>query len=119
MASGDYVSEGDRINYTTGTATVSAGGVVVVRTGATGMIGVAVNDIAASGTGPAQIEGVFELTKKAGTANVFAVGDVVYWDAAEGNISAQASANAKAGIAWEAAVAGDVLCKVKLIPSKA
>ena len=120
MASGDYIGEGGRINYTAGTTAVSKGDVVVVRSGATGMIGVAIDDIAASGTGPVAIEGVFKITKSTATATgIFSVGDSLYWDVAGGHINSQASANVPAGICMEAAAAAATTVKIKLVPSKA
>lgn len=117
--SNTYDSKGNRVKVTAGTAGYSAGDVVVVRSGATGMVGVAVADIAASAVGEVEIEGVHVLTKATGTANVFATGDIAYYDVADGNFSKQASANIKAGIATEAAAAAATTVKIKLIPSKA
>lgn len=115
-----YIGEGSVLKYTAGTAAITANDVVVVRSGATGMIGVALTDIASSGTGSVAIEGVYEFTKATGTAlGVFDVGEIAYWDVAGGHINSQASANIKAGIVAEAAAAAATTVKVKLIPSKA
>ena len=115
-----YRGEGAIIMHTAGTAGRSSGDVVVVRTGATGMIGVATADAAASTAGPVAIEGVFELSKNVTSgAGVMAVGDILYWDIADGNISTQASANVKAGVCVKAAAAATTTVWVKLIPSKA
>ena len=114
-----YIGDGEVILWTAGSTAITANDVVVVRAGATGMIGVALADITALGTGSVAIEGVFTLTKKTGTANVFAVGDICYWDIAESNISKQASANVKAGVCVEASAKATTTIKVKLLPSKA
>lgn len=114
-----YLGKGDRIPYTAGTGGASSGDVVAMRTGATGFVGVIVADIAASGTGEADIEGVFRLTKATGSVNVFAIGDIVYWDVTDGNCQAVGSANIKAGVAVAAAAAAATTVDVKLIPSKA
>lgn len=114
-----YYGRGDVISYTAGSAGIDADDVVVVRTGATGMIGVALDDIAATEAGPVQIEGVFTLPKATGSVNAMAVGDIVYWDVADGNCQKVASANVKAGICVVAAVAAATTVQVKLIPSKA
>jgi len=120
MAAGDFKGSGDRIVWTAGSTAITAGSVVVVRSGATGMIGVALTDIAATGTGVVQIEGEVELTKNTTTSTgVFTVGAIVYYDVADANVSTQASANIKVGIATEAAAAATTTVKVKLIPSKA
>lgn len=120
MAAGDFKGSGDRIVWTAGTTAITAGSVVVVRSGATGMVGIAVTDIAASGTGVVQIEGEVEVTKNTTSgAGVFAVGAIIYWDVADANFSTQASANIKAGICTEAAAAAATTAKIKLIPSKA
>lgn len=120
MAAGDYIGEGTRIQFTTGTTTYSKGDPVVVRSGATGMMGIALEDIAASGTGAVAVEGVFEVTKDTATATgVFSVGTSVYWDVAGGHFNTQASANVPAGVCVEAAAAAATTAKIKLIPSKA
>ena len=118
--SNTYRGPGDRVTVTAGTGGYSSGDVVVVRSGATGMIGVAVADIAASAEGEAEITGVHELTSSTSTSiGVFAVGDIVYWDVAGAHCNSQASANVKAGICMEASAAAATTVKVKLIPSKA
>lgn len=118
--SNTYIQRGDRIDYVNGTTAVSSGDTVVIRTGATGMIGVAVDDIAASGTGAVEITGVQKITKATTTAlGILALGDIAYWDIAGGHINSQASANIKAGIITTAAAAADTTANVLLIPSKA
>jgi len=120
MAAGDYKGESDKIQFTIGTVAIAKGGVVVVRSGATGMVGIAQEDITASGTGTVAIEGNFEVTKDTTSgAGVFAVGAIVYWDVADAKFSTQASANVKAGICAVAAAAADTTAVIKLIPSKA
>lgn len=120
MATGDFKGTGDRIQWTAGSTAIAAGDVVVVRTGATGMIGVALTDIAATETGTVVIEGEVELTKNTTSGSgVFAVGAILYWDVADGNLSTQASANIKAGICTRASAAAATTGFVKLIPSKA
>ena len=120
MAAGDYKGTGDRIQWTAGSVAIAAGDPVVVRSGATGMMGIALTDIAALGTGTVAIEGVFEVTKATTTAlGIFTNIQTVYWDVAGGHFNSQASANIPAGIAFGAAAAADTTMKIKLIPSKA
>ncbi len=115
-----YKGEGKRISITAGTAGRTSGDVVVVRSGATGMIGVSVTTVAASTAGEVEIEGVFKLTKDTTTTlGALTVGGIAYWDVAAGNVNSQASANIKIGIVMETVVAADTTVNVKLIPSKA
>lgn len=77
--SATYLRDGKRIVYSNTGSAISAGDVVSIAVGATGMIGVAVVDIAATtGTGAVDIEGVFTFVKTAGEA--FTQGQLVYWD---------------------------------------
>lgn len=111
---------GTRIVMTAPSGGVSAGDVVVVRSGATGMVGVALTTVSAGESYTVAITGRWRITKNTTTgAGAFSIGDVVYLDVADENVSSQASANVKAGMAAAAAVAADTTADVLLIPSKA
>lgn len=110
--------DGSTVRMTAPSGGYTSGQVVVVRSGATGMIGVVANDTAAGEEAVVHVDGEFLLPKKTGTAHAFSVGALGYWDVAEGNISSQASANVKAGIVTKAALAADTTVRIRLIPSK-
>jgi predicted RecA/RadA family phage recombinase len=114
-----YRGTGSRIRVTAPSGGYVNKQIIAVRTGATGMIGVVIAALAASAVGDVQIDGEWELPKTTGTAEVFAVGDILYWDVADGKLTKVASANIKAGICTEAAAAAATTAVVKLIPSKA
>ncbi|QNN23522.1 DUF2190 family protein [Planctomycetales bacterium ZRK34] len=112
--------EGQRLRATAPSGGVVVNQVVVIRSGATGMIGVAITAASAGEEYTVAITGVWRITKNTTTsAGVFSQGDVVYLDVADANVSSQASANIKAGIAAAAAAAAETTADVLLIPSKA
>jgi predicted RecA/RadA family phage recombinase len=81
------------------------------------MIAIAVTDIAATtGTGEICIggwpEGVHILTKKSG--DVFAIGDLVYWDSGNTRLTSTSSGNTRAGRVTEAAASAATTAKIKL-----
>jgi len=111
----NYVREGDSLQYTNTGSAISSGDEVVMND----VLGVALVDIAAStGTGEVAIEGVFTLTKVAGTAA--AVGETMHWDASGGgliNTITPASGDiSNACICVEAAASAATTVNVKLTP---
>ena len=108
----NYTQPGDVINYTCGSSEeVSSGDVVFVN----GIPGVALVDIGNDETGAVQITGVFEISKKADATHgaVFAVGEPVYYDAAEEE-AAKTAGLLFLGYAFEAATAADTTVNVLL-----
>ena len=88
----NYIQDGDILATTNGSGTdVDAGGVLVIGDS----IRVAVNDIAKTASGEAFAHGVFELP--ATTADNWADGDVLYWDASTGKLTDTAASNTVAG----------------------
>lgn len=79
------------------TAKVAAGEVIVSN----GQVLVAVNAAEANAENTYVFRGPVEFPKN--NAVAMAVGDVVYWDAGDGNINKTADANTKTGIVVEAA----------------
>ena len=75
MPQGVFVSSGECIDYTPGSA-VAAGDVVVQGD----LVGIATRPIAAGTTGALAVSGIFDIVKA--SATVFTVGQKVYWDAA-------------------------------------
>jgi len=91
------IQDGLRINYTNAGAAISAGDVVEL----TDCIAVAVGDIAAStGTGALDIDGVYEMTANAG--ETWTVGQSLYWDTGNDELTNVQGSNLPAGIAVEA-----------------
>lgn len=94
--------------WTNGTAAaVLSGAVVVVGT----LVGVALGDIAVGAEGELAIEEVWEATKEAPL--VIDQGDIVYWDAAAGEMD-KTNTNVKAGKAFAGAASAATTVLVKL-----
>jgi len=74
MPQGVFVSSGECIDYTPGSA-VTAGDVVIQGD----LVGIATRPIAAGTTGALAVSGIFDIVKASGT--VFTAGQKVYWDA--------------------------------------
>ena len=108
MAEATYVDTGEVILYTTVNA-VDKGDVVSLTT----RIGIAAEDIAALGTGPVAVEGVYEVPANA--TLVISTGDAVYWDVAEVAVNKTADDNIPAGWAVEGCGNGDTTVKIKLL----
>ena len=108
MAEATYVDTGEVILYTTVNA-VDKGDVVSLTT----RIGIAAEDIAALGTGPVAVEGVYEAPANA--TLVISTGDAVYWDVDDGNVNKTAENNTPAGWAVEPCGNGDTTVKIKLL----
>jgi len=113
MAANDFeatrVHEGDNIDYTPSGAAVSAGEVLMVGT----LLCVAARDIADGELGTLQTEGAFRIKKETGSVS-FALGDPVYWDAADNELNDDNVGNPKGGIALEAAGTSDATVLVKI-----
>ena len=106
-----YIQQGKNINYRNNTANPLKYGDVVVLTD---RIGVADVDIPVGGLGSVGLEGVFEVDAE-GTA-AFAVGQTVYWDAANKHVTATKAAlgSVLAGIVVEPKASADTMAYVKL-----
>lgn len=102
----NFVQKGDSLTVTFA-ADVSGGDVVVIGA----LIGVAAGSYLAGQDGVICTEGVFNLLKD---ASVFAVGDVVYYDAAANLVTSTATGNTLIGAATSAALTGDLSVKVYL-----
>lgn len=66
-----------------------------------GYLAIAHDDIAANATGPVHVEGVFSVTKAAGTA--WTAGQRIYYDATNSNFTPTQTGNQFAGLAFKAA----------------
>lgn len=107
MAIATFLSDGNRVNYTPGSA-VDAGAVVRQST----LIGVATSDIAANELGSIQVTGVIRIPKPTGGGTDYAAGSLIYWDVAdqEGNVdSANPLLGKSIAVSTTAATTLDVL----------
>lgn len=79
-ATATFYQEGYREDYSNAGSAISAGDIVVLASGTSGRVGVAVTDIAATtGTGVVQVKGVFYTTSKA-SGEAWTHGAVLYTD---------------------------------------
>lgn len=95
-----FVNAGNRIPYSNSGSAIASGDVVVLVAGASGYVGIAVTDIAATtGTGEICIggypEAVHVLAKHATEA--FTPGQVLYWDATNHRLTGSSTGNTRAG----------------------
>jgi len=97
--------QGDCLIDHTPSAAVAAGDVVVLND----LVCVAPRAIAANSLGAVAIEGVFSMPKASGAIGQ---GALVYWDAANGNITTTSTNNKRAGKAAKAAASGDASVQV-------
>ena len=91
-----FAYDGIRIPYSNSGSAIASGGVVVLVSGATGFIGIAVDAIAATtGTGVLEVRRAHTLTKKSG--DVFTAGQLVFWDATNSRLTTSSTGNTRAG----------------------
>lgn len=88
--------------------TVTSGSAIVVGD----TVGVALNSGVSGETIQVAICGVYELPKASGAISQ---GAVLYWDAANSNLTTTASTHKKAGIAFLDAASGDATVQLKLL----
>lgn len=101
------ITEGKMITYAHTAAVVSGQAVKIGN-----LLGVAATDGAANETVEYAISDVYELPKT--SADVVAIGALVYWNAAAGEITTVATGNLEAGRAYAAAGAGATKVQVLL-----
>jgi len=95
----NYVSEGDRLSFTSG-ADITSGAAVQVGS----LFGVASGDIANGAEGTILLAGIFQLDKAPSQA--WSVGAKVYWDATNWRATTVASGNTLIGAAAAAVGSG-------------
>jgi len=106
----DFLQEGNVIEITTDSSTeYSAGDVVVLGANA---VGIALVDIAKSGTGAVKLDGVYEIAAENDAA--FSVGDHLFWDDSNSELTATATDMVAAGICVEAKAEAGTSAKVLL-----
>lgn len=102
-----FIQEGAAVDYTP-VAITPAGSVVVQGE----LVGIVKHDIKASELGSIAVEGVFDIEKD--EATVFAAGDLVYWDATEGEAVTTALGNKLLGKAIAEAPVDTTAVRVRL-----
>ena len=109
----NFVADGNTVTTTAGSA-ISSGDVVALND----MVGIAQNDATSGASVVTAIVGVFSVAKV--SAQTWAVGDKVNWDASASNFTTAATAAAgdvtAAGVCMEAAGSGVTICAVRLSP---
>lgn len=102
----------DVINATAPTGGTLSGAVLVILSGASGLIGVALADIAAGVAGPVAIKN-YEVELAAVNNAAFSQGDKLYWDASAGKLTKTSTGNTPAGRC--AAAKASTIAKAKVI----
>ncbi len=105
----NYVQDGDKLDYTL-TAAVSSGDVIEFAD----CIGVAAVDGVSGDVISVLMRGVVNIAKL--STDVFAVGDKVYWDATNNELTSTATSNIPVGVAAAAAANGTTTANVLLNP---
>lgn len=106
----NFIQPGRALTVAAPTGGVSSGDVVIVGA----LIGIATTDAVAGADIEIDCEGVYQVSKK--VDDVFAVGDLVYWDATPGEATVTATGNTVLGIAVQAATGPATAVRVKLLP---
>lgn len=118
MAKATYWQRGESLDYPNSSGSqIDAKTIVVLKSGATGRIGVIGNDIPNGATGSVHVTGVFEMAKS--STNAIALGEDVYWDGtgiteASNDGGGTPTYYPKAGFAAAAAVASATKILVKI-----
>lgn len=107
------VAQGITIDHTP-TAQRLASAATLIGSVGNGMIGIAVNDVAANTEGVFRTDGVHTLPKL--STDVVAQGVQLYWDNTNLRLTLTSAGNTKAGVAWAAAGNGvtTVRCKINV-----
>lgn len=97
----NYEKSGDTFDYINGVTAVSSGDFVKIS----GVIGCAVNDIAASATGPVMVLGRFTGVAKT-TGETWDQGTAIYWKESTSKFTTTSSGNTLAGRSTSVEIAG-------------
>lgn len=109
-----YKGEAGQVLHTNATgSTISSDEVVGLVTGTSGVIGVAIADIANGATGNLLVEGRVQKTKASGQA--WTAYQVLYWDSGSSRLTTTSSSTfTRAGRAYKARASGDTTGEVLL-----
>lgn len=108
----NFVQLGDDLDVVTPSGGMVAGTPYKIGS----LFGIANNTTAQNATNVLSRRGVYKDVAKA-TGTAWAQGDLLYWDDTAKNFTKTASSNIKAGVAAIAALSGDAVGTVLLIPS--
>ena len=109
MAAANFVSDGNRIDHTPGSA-LAAGDVVVQGD----LVGVATMPIAANTLGSLAVSGVFDFPKATGGGTAITIGSIVYWDDTNNQATTTSTGNKLIGKTVKAAADGDATVRVRM-----
>ena len=107
-----YQQRGSRYNWYNGGSAVASGAVVVLASGTTGRVGIAVDTIATLTTGVVEIGGVQQLAKR--TGEVFTDMQLLYWNTASAYLTGTSSGNTLAGRSFGTANSAAAVASVLL-----
>jgi predicted RecA/RadA family phage recombinase len=106
-AATNFTNEGRRLLYSNTSTAIAAFDVVVVNSGNTGMLGVAIEAIAATtGTGTIDVQVGARYTATKATGEAFTQGQILYWNTTTG-LTGASTGNTYAGRAAVAAATAD------------
>lgn len=109
----NYVHDGAALDLTAPYAVSSGGGFKVGD-----IVAIASNDAASGDSVVGVVHGVFDVTAEgAGSGQVWAAGDKVYWDDTNKRFTKTSTSNTLAGYAIAAKLTADVVGRLKLIPA--
>jgi len=107
--------DGDSILMTAPTGGLTAGQLIIVRSGTGGRCGIVVNTVAAGAVTPVKIRGTFKgVPANAATGLTFAVGDILYRKASDGKLTKTSTSNTLAGFAAAAKTAAGTTAELVL-----
>lgn len=111
----NYVHEGRALDLTAPYAVVAGAGFKVGQ-----LICIAANDAANAAAVVGYPEGVYDvLAEGAGSGQVWAEGDLIYWDNTAKQFTKTTTSNTKAGYAVSAKLTAGVLGRLRLVPGLA
>lgn len=105
----NFVADGNSIQIAAPSGGITGGTIVKVGS----LIGVAVATAAEGEQVTIMLKGSYQDIPK-GTGTAYAVGDTLYWDAANSVMTKTASGNTFAGYAYATAASGDAICSILL-----
>jgi predicted RecA/RadA family phage recombinase len=109
----NYIQRGEIVSVAAPAGGVAGGDVVAIGR----LLGVAVATAAETAPAEIQVEGVFDVA--VASADVVAVGDTLYWDAVEREVTTASAGNTVAGYAVTDAGAGVTTVRIRLTPGAA
>lgn len=111
----NYVQDGKALDLAAPYAVVSGAGFKVGQ-----LIAIAAMDAASAAIVAGYVEGVFDvLAEGAGSGQVWAPGDLIYWDNTAKQFTKTSTSNTKAGYAAGDKLTAGVLGRLRLVPGLA